>query len=143
MPDVVVVKEVQEDAVAVVLPGLGRCFLGRKRESCLGRAHPGRTRPACGCPWPSCGPCQARAHRPPNSPLPSSPTAKNGLFVTDFSRRMLASAPAPIGNSGLTCSPEPYRQATQPSAPPRTGAKTVCRDLQHSGSSLLAITLPY
>lgn len=44
MPDVVVVKEVEQDAVAVVLPGLGRCFL-------LGTGSavttPARGRPAC------------------------------------------------------------------------------------------------
>lgn len=35
MPDVVVIKEVKEDAVPVVLPRLGRGFLGRNRVSCL------------------------------------------------------------------------------------------------------------
>lgn len=34
MPDVVVIKEVKEDAVPVVLPRLCGGFLGRKRESC-------------------------------------------------------------------------------------------------------------
>lgn len=35
MPDVMVIKEVEEDAVPIVLPRLGRRFLDRNRESCL------------------------------------------------------------------------------------------------------------
>lgn len=35
MPDVVIVKEVEEDAVPVVFPRLCGGFLERNRESCL------------------------------------------------------------------------------------------------------------
>lgn len=42
MPDVMVVKEVEEDAVPIVLPRLGRRFLGSNRESCL-LTRPGGT----------------------------------------------------------------------------------------------------
>lgn len=42
VPNVMVVKEVKQDAVAVVLPGLGRCFLSG--------TGPAVTAPACGRP---------------------------------------------------------------------------------------------
>lgn len=36
VPDVMVIKEAQQDAVSVVLPGLGGGFLGRKGEHLSG-----------------------------------------------------------------------------------------------------------
>lgn len=62
MPDVVVIKEVEQDAVAVVLPGLGRRFLWGTGPgvTTVARSHPA----PCPCPCPAT-PC----HPPATLPL--------------------------------------------------------------------------
>lgn len=70
MPDVVVVKEIQEDAVSVVLPRLCGGFLGRNGESCL------RTLPAKAGARP--------VPAPPGCPAPGAPGARqeSALLLT-------------------------------------------------------------
>lgn len=69
MPDVMVVKEVQEDAVSVVFPRLCGGFLGRNRESRL-RTLPTKAgaRPAAGSLGLPCSRRQAGEHPPLTRP---------------------------------------------------------------------------